>query len=100
MTHKPLPIENKWHTIACSDSGILFNVNSVEVKDAPVEHPHQKYSDTGKTVSLMLCLTKMIHGTGNIVVLDYGFCVIHGLVDMKKKGVYGVTLIKKRRYWT
>ena len=42
-----------------------------------------QYSDRGKTVSLILCLTKNIHDTGNIVVLDSGFCVLQIMMDIK-----------------
>ena len=31
--------------------------------------------------------------------MDSGFCVTKGLVELCKKGVFGVALIKKRRYW-
>ena len=86
VPHNPQPFVKEWHTIACSDSGILFCVKLVEGKDVPAECLPKKYSEKGKTVSLMLHLTKMLHGTGKIVVLDSGFCVPQGLVDMKKKG--------------
>ena len=46
----------------------------------------------------MLHLTKPEWGTGKLVVLDSGFCVLQGLVELKKKGVYAHALIKKR-YW-
>ena len=47
----------------------------------------------------LLRLTKPIHGTGKVFVLDSGFCVLQGLVELKKKGVFAHALIKKRRYW-
>ena len=31
--------------------------------------------------------------------MDIGFCVTKGLVELRKKGVFGAALIKKRRYW-
>ena len=31
--------------------------------------------------------------------MDSGFCVTKVLVELRKKGVFGATLIKKRRYW-
>uniref|UniRef100_A0A7S4KC53 PiggyBac transposable element-derived protein domain-containing protein n=1 Tax=Odontella aurita TaxID=265563 RepID=A0A7S4KC53_9STRA len=31
--------------------------------------------------------------------MDSSFCVAKGVVELKKKGVYGDTLAKKRRYW-
>ena len=38
-------------------------------------------------------------GTGKIVVLDSGFCVLSALVQLKKIGVSAHAVIKKRRYW-
>ena len=44
-------------------------------------------------------LTEPIHAKGYTVILDSGFCVFKGLVELKKRGVYASALIKKRRYW-
>ena len=32
--------------------------------------------------------------------LDSGFCVLKAIVELKKKGVFAASLIKKRRYWS
>ena len=32
--------------------------------------------------------------------MDIGFCVTNGLVEQRKKLVFGAALIKKRKYWT
>ena len=50
-------------------------------------------------MSLMLCLTKRLSGKGKIVVLYYGLYVLQGLVDIRKKGVYGSVIINKSIYW-
>ena len=50
-------------------------------------------------IGTLLHLTKPVWGIGKLVVLDSGFCVLQGLVELKKKGVYAHALIKKRRYW-
>ena len=34
-----------------------------------------------------------------MVILDSGFCVVQGIVELLKKGVYAGAQIKKRRYW-
>ena len=34
-----------------------------------------------------------------MVVLDSGFCVLKGIVELKKRGVYASALIKKWKYW-
>ena len=36
---------------------------------------------------------------GMMVILDSGFCVLKGIVELQKNGVYASALIKKRRYW-
>ena len=47
VLYKPWKFGNEWHTIACSDSDILFYVELVGGKDAPADPP-PKYSDKGK----------------------------------------------------
>ena len=44
-------------------------------------------------------LCKALYGTGKIVILDSGFCVLQGLIESRKVGVFASALIKKRRYW-
>ena len=38
-------------------------------------------------------------GTGRYIVLDSGFCVLKAIVELKRNGLFGCALIKKRRYW-
>ena len=33
------------------------------------------------------------------MILDSGFCVLKGIIELRKKGVFAAALIKKRRYW-
>ena len=94
---KPNPFGNKYHTIACGLSGILFAVEMVEGKDRPSELPSDPR--TQKTTNLLLRLCKQLFGTGKIVILDSGFCVLKALIALRKKGVFAGALIKKRRYW-
>ena len=54
----------------------------------------------GATVRLILCITKSIHHTGEIITHDSGFCVGKGIIELHKHRVYGQTLIKKQgSYW-
>ena len=69
-----------------------------EGKDAPSQLV-PKFNNHGKTVGLLLRVLEPIFGKGNMVVLDSGFCVLKGIVELKKRGVYASTLIKKRKYW-
>lgn len=44
-------------------------------------------------------MTEHLWHTGKVVILDSGFCVVKGLIELQKKGVFASALIKKRRYW-
>eukprot|EP00957_Ditylum_brightwellii_P012972 980260-Ditylum_brightwellii.AAC.2 len=61
--------------------------------------PRSQYIEKGKTISLLLHRSKPLYGTGRLVVLDSDFCVLQGIIDLKKKRVFAAALIKKRSYW-
>ena len=84
--------------VCCSLSGILWQMEIVEGKDAPSQIV-PKFNNQGKTVGLLLHVLEPIFGKGNMMVLDSGFCVLKGIVELKKHGVYASTLIKKWNYW-
>lgn len=98
VPRKPHPMGNEYHTIACGTSKVLFRVELVEGKDHPpnitVEH-----EELGKVPGLLVRLTKDMHGTGRVVVLDSGFSSLRGLLELKKRGLYASIVIKKKRYW-
>ena len=52
-----------------------------------------------KLLACFLHLTNSLCSTGKVVILDSGFCVLQGILELRKKGVYVGALIKKRRYW-
>ena len=52
-----------------------------------------------KTFGLIIRLTRVLWSAGKSVVLDIGVCVLKGLLEEKKRGVYGSALIKKSHYW-
>ena len=58
-----------------------------------------KFSNLGQTAGLLLCVLEPLFGKGHVVILDSGFCVLKGIVELKKQGVYASALIKKWRYW-
>ena len=95
---KPWPFGNEYHKVCCSLSGILWQMEIVEGKDAPLQIV-PKFNNQGKTVGLLLCVLEPIFGKGNMVVLDSRFCVLKGIVELKKHGVYASILIKKQKYW-
>ena len=74
-------------------SGILWQMELVEGKDSPSEII-PKYNHQGKTVGLLLHMLEPIFTRGNVVILDSGFCMLKGIVELKKRGVYASALIK------
>lgn len=99
VPRKPWPMGNEYHSICCALSGIMYWIELVEGRDAPPERGVPEYSSRGKTVGLMLRMCQSIFHTGKLVVLDSGFCVLKGIVELMKVGVFASALIKKRRYW-
>ena len=94
---KPHPFRNEYHTISCGLSGILFRMEMVEGKDRPPQLPRDPSNK--KTINLLLRLCSTIKASAKVLVLDSGFCVLEGLIELKKIGVYAGALIKKWRYW-
>ena len=43
-------------------------------------------------------MTKPISGTGELVILDSGFCVLKAIIELRKVGVFASAVIKKRKY--
>jgi Transposase IS4 len=99
VPRKPHPYGNEWHSICCGLSGLMFAVELVEGRDRPIERPQEKYDECGKTGGLLIRLTEKLWGTGSVVVLDSGFCVLKALIELRNKGVFAAAVVKKRRYW-
>ena len=57
------------------------------------------FNNEGKTVGLLLCVLEPIFVKGMVVILDSGFCVLRGFIELQKWNVYASTLIKKFKYW-
>ena len=96
---KPHPYGNEYHTACCGKSHILFSLELVEGKDHPSQLQTEFDNLGGKTVGLLLRMLKSYFATGKYVVLDSGFCVLKGIVELRKRGLFSCALIKKRRYW-
>jgi Transposase IS4 len=97
VPRKPKPFGNEYHSVCCGLSGLMWGVELVEGKDSP---PESRVPEPfGKTCGLLLRMCQPIVGRGMVVILDSGFCVLKGLVELKKIGVFASAVIKKRRYW-
>lgn len=56
------------------------------------------FNAKGKTVVLLLCLLEPYFTSGCYIVLDSGFCMLKGIVELKKRGIFVGALIKKNCY--
>ena len=65
----------------------MFAVELVEGRDS-LKEIKPNFNKMGKAVSLLLHLTCSIWNEG-IVILNSGFCVLKGIIELQKKGVYG-----------
>ena len=90
---------NEYHSICCGLSGIMFAIKLVEGKDKPRMKPTDLTNTHGKTVGLLLCLCKPLFRRGTIVIIDSGFYVLKGIIELRKNGVFSSALIKKQKYW-
>jgi hypothetical protein len=95
---KPHPFGNEYHTACCGMSGIMFSMEMVEGKDRPPQIS-ERFCEYGKTTGLLMRMLSSYFATGRYVVLDSGFCVLKGLIELKKVGLFACAVIKKRRYW-
>ena len=50
-------------------------------------------------MGLLLRMMKIYFSTGRYLILDSGFCVLKGLIQLNKKVVSECAEIKNRRYW-
>ena len=71
----------------------MFGIEMVEGKQRPRELDTDPKNR--KTINLLLRLCKPIYGAGKIVILDSGFCVLEGLIALRKLGVFSGSLIRK-----
>ena len=99
IPRKPWPFGNEYHMVCCCATGMMWGIDLVEGKDHLHQMGQQKYDDLGATVGLLLQLFAPIFFKGFIFILDSGFCVLKGIIELCKKGVFASALIKKRRYW-
>jgi len=84
VPRKPWLFGNEYHTIACGESEIIFGMDLIEGKDVPPQHASKEFAELGKTVGMMLRLAKPLFGTSSVLVMDSGFCIVKGLVELKK----------------
>ena len=73
----------------------MWGIELVEGKDQSPQLGQQQYGNLGVTVGLLLHLLVPIFHLGFVVILDSSFCVLKGIIKLRKKGVFVNALIKK-----
>ena len=68
-----------------------------EGRDRPTELPSDQRNK--RTAALLLQFCDIVKVSGRIVILDIVFCVLEGLIELRKMGIYANALIKKLRHW-
>ena len=86
------------HSSCCLLPGILSVVNLVEGKDHPRQSDPLEFEDLGvKTVVLSLRMMKSYFATGRYIILDSGLCVLRGLIQLRKRGVFFLCCHKEEK---
>ena len=84
VPRKPWPFGNEYHMVCCCLSGVLWGLELVEGKDTPRQRPPPMYQILGNTVGLLLRILSPIFRRSFVVILDSGFCVLKGIIELKK----------------
>jgi hypothetical protein len=86
VPRKPHPMGNEYHSVCCGLSGVMWAIELVEGRDAPPERTGVQFAEKPKTVALLLRLCSSIFGSGNVIILDSGFCSKTKVPKCPKKG--------------
>ena len=78
----------------------MFVAELVGGKSHPRQDGPLEFEDlSGNTVGLLLHMKKNYFSTGRYITIDSGLCVLKGLIQLRKKGIFSCAVMKKIRYW-
>ena len=77
----------------------MLDIELVEGKDHPGDISPDEYENIGETVALLVRLCCHIYSTGKVVIIDSGFCVLQGIIKLRKLFFCASALVKKIWYW-
>jgi Transposase IS4 len=80
-------------------SKIMWGIKLVEGSDAPYNRMKEFDDCGGSTVGLLMRLMKPLFYTGMAIVIDSGLCVLKGLLELRKNGIFAAAVIRKHWYW-
>ena len=82
---KPHPFGKERHTVTCGLSTIIWFAEIVEGRDRPCERGRPEFDEIDKTMGRMLRCKRPICNCAKVIIMDSGFCVKKGLVELWKK---------------
>ena len=104
VPRKPHPMGNEYHTTACCDTKIIFWIELVQGKEFPKEGKHAEVEFEkefgSKVAALVVRMTRPLWGSGCTVIMDSGFGYIPSVVQLRAKGLYLTTVLKKHANWS
>ena len=68
VPRKPWPFGNEYHDAGCADSNIIWALDLREGKDQPQNLGKKEFDEIGKTIGILLRLTKPFWSTGKVFV--------------------------------
>ena len=94
---KPSPFGNEYHTMACAVLHVIFWIEIVEGKDRPPQlGPALHVDPHGKLCALVLRAAECIKGSNRVIGMDSGFGVLSTLPELRKRGLHGTVVLKKK----
>jgi hypothetical protein len=97
---KPSPFGNEYHTMACAVLHVIFWIEIVEGKDRPPQlGPLLHVEAHGKLCGLVLRAAESIKGSNRVIGMDSGFGVLATLPELRKRGLHGTVVLKKKKFW-
>ena len=60
VPRKPWPFGNEYHDAGCADSDIIWALELREGKYCPIQLNNKEFDKLGKTIGMLLCLTKPV----------------------------------------
>ena len=87
VPHKLYPFWNKYHTIACALSKVIYLIEIIELEGHPQGMGRKDFYDKGLIAGLMVWMPKTLWVTGKVVSIYRYFCDMEGLLLMVEKGI-------------
>ena len=80
VPRKPHPFGNEYHTIVCAKSKVIYNIEITEGKYSPRVMGKKEFEEKEATDGLIARMKNPLWGTGKVVVMDSGSCILEGLL--------------------